>query len=203
MIGKHREVRPPATQPTDERTTEISTTRNLWTLVRIGGSTPASFICPESNDEKNDEENPQDYWDFRRDSEVSYGYQVPYGKAGKPSAEGDRSTVLAADKGPYGAALEAGKLNPGVPRPSLKAPAKDWQSWNSPNHMGEGQNVLYADGRVDWANTPLAGVKSDNIYTRWWDPIGGTDADPTPRIHGTPPTGIETPFADTDTLIYP
>src|SRR5690606_29768100 len=43
---------------------EMSTTRNLWTLIRAGGSTPGSFVCPESGDTKNDEDSPQDYWDF-------------------------------------------------------------------------------------------------------------------------------------------
>jgi len=34
-----------------------------------------------------------------------------------------------------------------APRPGL----------NSTNHKGEGQNVLYVDGHVEWATTPLAG----------------------------------------------
>lgn len=203
MIGKHREDRPPASQPTDSTTTELSTTRNFWEFVRNGGSSPFSFICPASEDIKNDEDNPQDYWDFRKYSEVSYGYQVPYGRHGRPSPERDAKMVLAADKGPYGAALEAGKANPGTPKPGLNARAKDWKRWNSPNHEGDGQSMLYADGHVQWTDTPIAGVKNDNIYTRWSDATGGTDANPTPRIHGTPPTGTEAPFSDTDSLIYP
>ena len=42
---------------------EMSTTRNLWTLVRSNGSTAGSFICPDAGDVKNGEDNPQDYWD--------------------------------------------------------------------------------------------------------------------------------------------
>lgn len=203
MIGRHRELRPGATEPTDATTTDLSVTRNLWMLVRQGGSTPASFICPDSDDEKNDEDNPQDYWDFRSYREVSYGYQVPYGKLGRPTGEGDQRMVLAADKGPYGAALELGKPSPGMPNLSVSAPPGQWAPWNSPNHRGEGQNVLYADSHAEWSNQPTAGPKFDNIYTRWRDAVGGTDADPSPRAHGTPPTGTETPFADTDVLIYP
>jgi prepilin-type processing-associated H-X9-DG protein len=43
---------------------------------------------------------------------------------------------------------------------------------NSNNHAGDGQNVLYADGHVDWTATiyagsprPLTNTPRDNIYT--------------------------------------
>jgi prepilin-type processing-associated H-X9-DG protein len=44
---------------------------------------------------------------------------------------------------------------------------------NSNNHNGDGQNVLYADGHVEFQNTPFAGMQRgtgtkgwrDNIYT--------------------------------------
>jgi prepilin-type processing-associated H-X9-DG protein len=47
-------------------------------------------------------------------------------------------------------AAAAGTLAPTAKRPQVvKA--------NSPNHAGDGQNVLYADGHVDWSATPFAG----------------------------------------------
>jgi len=36
---------------------------------------------------------------------------------------------------------------------------------NSPNHDQYGQNVLFADGHVDFYQTPLCGASADNIYT--------------------------------------
>jgi len=42
-----------------------------------------------------------------------------------------------------------------------------------------------------------------NIYTRWSDPTGGFGGDENIRVRGTPPTGNEAPFGDTDSLIYP
>jgi prepilin-type N-terminal cleavage/methylation domain-containing protein len=36
---------------------------------------------------------------------------------------------------------------------------------NSLNHNKAGQNVLYADGRVEWHSTAFAGYMQDNIYT--------------------------------------
>jgi hypothetical protein len=106
-----------------------------------------------------------------------------------------------ADKGPYSAALEAGKKHPGPPTATSAGSPDDWTPWNSPNHGGEGQNVMYNDAHVDFVGTPLAGWKKDNIYTRW----SRADADQheLARIQGTPPTGIETPWSDTDSLIYP
>jgi len=35
---------------------------------------------------------------------------------------------------------------------------------NSPNHNGEGQNVLYVDGHVKWGNTPLLGIPQRNEW---------------------------------------
>jgi len=44
------------------------------------------------------------------------------------------------------------------------APKFSLQSPNSANHEREGQNVLYADGSVEFKTSPLAGIDSDNIY---------------------------------------
>lgn len=205
MIGKKRgQAGNPAAGESDENDTELSTTRNLWTLVRMGGSTPKSFICPSSNDLGNEEDNPQDFWDFAMYEQTSYGYQVPYGMRGRPGAGEDQRALLAAEKGPYGAALEAGKINPGVPRVTLQADARDWRAFNSPNHRQEGQNVLFGDSHVEFMSKPTVGVKNDNIYTRWSNGTGKEGDDEFgPRIHGTPPTSNETPWSDTDSLIYP
>ncbi len=204
IIGTHRgrEDVPDAGQ-TSEEDTEMSATRNLWMLVRHGSLSPRGFICPLSGDKENDDGIPQHLWDFRNYSEISYGYQVPYGKYGQPATMRAHDMPLAADKGPFGAALEAGKPHPGINMPNSNASPGEWTPWNSPNHGGEGQNVLYADGSVRFETTPIVGVKKDNIYTRWAQADGGSDTDEIPRIHGTPPTGTETPWSDTDSLIYP
>jgi len=36
---------------------------------------------------------------------------------------------------------------------------------NSPNHKGEGQNVLYIDGRVTFSNGRYVGPGLDDIFT--------------------------------------
>lgn len=204
MIGKHRgEAGNLLAGDTDVNDTKMSTTRNLWTLVMHGASSPKTFICPSSDDVFNMDDNPQDFWDFKSYREVSYGYQVPYGKFGKPNVDADARVVLAAEKGPYGAVLEAGATDPGLPTADADDAPRTWKPWNSPNHKGEGQNALYPDGHADFVTKPTVSVGNDNIYTRWSNAAGVQGDDPSPRVQGTPPTGNETPWSNTDSLIYP
>jgi hypothetical protein len=142
----------------------LSTTRNLWALVRLGASAPKSFICPSSDDQPNNEDNPQSYWDFGPGdsslagggnggppnllgawSQCSYGYQVPYGPGGtgKPTTDRDMRMALAADKGPWSTKIEANKgqdpWTTGTPLFSAvntTSGPDDWRRFNSPNHGG-------------------------------------------------------------------
>lgn len=204
----------------------LSTTRNMYRLIQTNVSSGKSFICPSSEDQASNEDNPQDYWDFGyRDSGnisqktyqenwamVSYGYQVPYGKVGRPSSDRDPAMPLAADKGPWGAgsSMDGGKTDPDTTKwgqVTASSGPDDWKAFNSPNHggvtEGEGQNILYADGHAEWAAKPTAGLGSDNIYTRWQS-IQGITANH--KEKGTQPTSGGSPlapYAQTDSLIYP
>ncbi|NLX21760.1 MAG: hypothetical protein GXY55_08840 [Phycisphaerae bacterium] len=200
--------------------TKLSVSRNVYTLVRYNVSTANSFICPSSNDASAEEAYPQCFWDFGRGDvlgpvdarqarmfwfTVSYGYQVPYGNRGKPSRDCELGMILAADKGPFGASLDAGLPHPGPVSAAAGAKPKLWRRWNSPNHGGqggsEGQNVARADGRVEWVKSPDCGIEGDNIYTQW----SSVGVSPQDRSRGNPPTkgGRQVPVGDTDSLIYP
>ena len=223
MIGSQRgSAAQPRAGASNAESTKLATTRAFWMLLRMGVSEARSCICPSARDEPNRDPRPRLYWDFgtgdqaeqglgRQDPkanwrQVSYGYQVPFGKRGRPHADLDPGLVVAADKGPYGAVLDGGVgQDPGVPELGPAAAPNAWRRWNSPNHgfglSGEGQNVLYLDAHVEFTRTPLAGPEGDNIYTQW----AGADVDQDGRAKGKPPTadGREVPLADTDTLIYP
>jgi hypothetical protein len=137
----------------------------------------------------------------------------------------DQDMALVADKGPYGAVLVGGRtLTPLTVNPIGKA-SEAWRPLNSLNHGGlgdgEGQNVMYPDGRADWFATPLAGVLKDNIYTRWKvtgtaptitidrtlgiapGPLPGTFVYPTAQALYPTSLTDPSPRANTDSLIYP
>jgi hypothetical protein len=201
----------------------LSTTRNLWTLVRIGASAPKSFVCPSSDDQPNSEDNPQFYWDFGVGdtgvtnllsawSQCSYGYQVPYGLGGigKPGTDRDQRMALSADKGPWSTFTEGGKgTDPatngnsptwsGANSVNTTSGPDDWRKFNSPNHGGvsdgEGQNVLYADSHVEFQNKPNVGIYQDNIYTQVLPAAVPTPTTPDQVAKGTPPSGSATSLA--------
>lgn len=58
--------------------------------------------------------------------------------------------------------------NPGPQTPD--DPMARQQLANSSNHYKMGQNVLYIDGRVEWAKTAFCGYQQDNIYTSAGNP---------------------------------
>ena len=173
--------------------------RSLFLLVVGNQSTPGQFICPSSGDTEDDLRNRgtdaagatggeaaaqpgRNRFDFRGYPYLSYGYQVPYGRRGKPNQKLDVRMIVSADKGAYYAAgaehtgtqttpdALSGVIPPGTTFGSdvatiLRKSNDDWRPYNSQNHNGEGQNMLFVDGHADFSRRPIAGVNNDNIYT--------------------------------------
>jgi prepilin-type N-terminal cleavage/methylation domain-containing protein/prepilin-type processing-associated H-X9-DG protein len=54
--------------------------------------------------------------------------------------------------------------------------AKNMTKSNTPNHSGAGENLLFGDGHVEWANNPFDGDTHDNVYTTsdTYQTTGGT-----------------------------
>ena len=219
QIGVEREY--PSYSRDSLASTQLSTTRAYWMLVRSGDITPKQFICPSSGDEVDPTENIDFYYDFTGWDHVSYGYQVPFGPRDTQPREGmDNRQPLAADKGPWYTNGDPNwNTGEGGREVCLDDSPKNWRNFNSGNHggsgNGEGQNVLFADGHASFERTPAIGIDHDNIYTLMtdeWSLDGSFN-----RIHGESPSlyaSTEAPYpgddaidqdaySSTDSLIYP
>ncbi len=205
----------------------VTTTRAFWILVRSGDVTVDQFICPSSTTDSPDEtENIELYYDFEKFTNISYGYQVPFGPAPTRAREGmDNRMALAADKGPWyfpGSIPRWADAGRGGNPIRLDDSPKTWRRFNSPNHggggNGEGQNVLFADGHAKFWKVPTAGIDNDNIYTVMTEEWDSGTVPGENRIHGDTPhqapnanpyPGEEAfndgpnGFAATDTLLFP
>jgi prepilin-type processing-associated H-X9-DG protein len=182
---------------------ELTVSRALWMLVRTGDITTKQVLCPQSTDvEDPTQTRLDDYYDFSEWKNLSYGYQVPYGVYyTRASERAPRKMILAADKGPYRDATVASSP-PGInslSSRSVSKPNERWKPYNSLNHGGDGQNVLYADGHSDYQRTPIAGIDGDNIYTIALDSLSEAS-----RMAGESPwLRASQPFSWTDSVIVP
>lgn len=160
-------------------------------------------------------------FDFRGYPYLSYGYQMPYAKRAKPREGMDQRMPISSDKGPFfqvgdtvtGTQTVPDKDVPGDNSPKtsdfgattdaiLKTSAEKWRAYNSQNHNGEGQNVLYSDGHAEWQKKPTVGVNNDNIFT-----LQGSWTDAVQVLLGTEP-GVNPgdkngPLSNTDACIVP
>lgn len=172
----------------------------VFLLLRKGILTPEIFVCPsvsfakadEFKDTVEQEESARGRGNFSNldylvgpDLNLTYSIQVPY-----PSQAGMQSGWI------WGTAMDsdapiAADLNPGtlddaatVTRASNE---NDKQKGNSRNHLNrgakQGQNVLYADGHVEWMGTPYAGKR------RKFGTVAERD-----HIYRAEPASAETPF---------
>lgn len=141
-------------------------TASLWLLVRGGYvKNLRSFICPSTSDrpdvildEKGVAVEPMRRGNFRSVRNLSYSYASPFSQA---------QDYRLNDTQPAAFAVLADK-NPGAPAATsvaFDAPRLEQVKANSRNHDGAGQNVLYADGHVDFVQTAYCGYGRDNIYT--------------------------------------
>jgi prepilin-type N-terminal cleavage/methylation domain-containing protein/prepilin-type processing-associated H-X9-DG protein len=151
----------------------------LFLLLRTGEITPEVFTCPSSNAEK---------WDFGGGANtalnwsnwnstsglqrnLSYSYQNPYANNNAISAGFRLNNSLtaefavASDYNPGDDVTSGGGSNDNVRGITTTSSARDMRAGNSNNHDEEGQNVLFGDGHVDFAQNPFVGVNRDNIFT--------------------------------------
>lgn len=184
-------------------------TASWYLLVKEADVSPKSFVCPSSKEEEFDGENPGNLdvvklWDFGDHPyrHVSYVMHNPYGRYPGHEKRGQQFAV-AADMNPW---INTGDFvtapneynHPQIIQVrdtttytfgnSLDHPEANPNGWAWNKYLkgtAEGQNVLFADGHVEFTKQPNCGVNDDNIYTYW-----STDENPSMQDiqGGTAPT---------------
>jgi len=155
----------------------------LFLLLRTEDVGAGVFVCPSSNATVDNfgggSNTALNVINFTNDvANLSYSYANPYPDinalgAGFKMVQGiDPTFAVAADINP-GTAGGGGADN--VLAVSASSSGIQMRLGNSNNHQKDGQNVLYADGHVEFQLTPFVGTQGDNIYTRGGDahPLAG------------------------------
>jgi prepilin-type N-terminal cleavage/methylation domain-containing protein/prepilin-type processing-associated H-X9-DG protein len=161
---------PPGRDPFVDSVTDNDVIKAMFLLIRTQDITPEVFICPSSNDEKDTYGtgagvSAQSKVSFTAAKNLSYSYANPYPDANavnnsyKLNATTGAEFAIAADKNP------AGATNYILTTQNENSSQKDMQLANSPNHQGQGENVLYGDGHAEFQQNPFCGSKRDCIYT--------------------------------------
>jgi prepilin-type N-terminal cleavage/methylation domain-containing protein/prepilin-type processing-associated H-X9-DG protein len=146
-------------------------TADMFLLIRTQDITPEVFVCPSSSAEKDTYGNAagasaqkrSNFTDYKKN--LSYGMANPYPDA-KAVNNGYHLNATTGAEFAVGA-----DINPGVgdgydPQvPDVTSSQAAMKKANTRNHNGDGQNVLYGDGHVEFQQNPFCGVKRDNIYT--------------------------------------
>jgi prepilin-type processing-associated H-X9-DG protein len=149
-------------------------TASFFLLLKTQDITGEVFICPSSTDErgfgKDAKVGVQDSSNWEKiPGNLSYSYACPF-PTQEAVAKGFRfNNALPAD---YPLAAD---MNPGTADLTKVLPTSGKEAMrpaNSKNHKGDGQNIAYADGHVEFQATVFAGPPlpgeaklRDNVYT--------------------------------------
>jgi len=178
---------------------ENDVTAGMFLLVRYRMAKLENFLCPSSNQELDRvfssggvEIPPTQRSNFRKtwppSGTLSYAFANQYPPVAFPYGDQHLYEFKHSPSAPAQNAIAADR-NDGIDRyrtTNPDAPRDDIKAMNSRNHRGEGQNVLFNDGSVQWCKTPFAGYARDNIYTTnndWqWFAEGRYDSMLLPRL---------------------
>ena len=145
-------------------------------LLKVQNLSPALFICPSTEATRGfttSDPKQSSNWENIPEN-LSYSFATPF-----PSDVGAAAGFVWRVDLPSGFAL-ASDMNPGtrggasppnnVVGPNHTASRAQMAAANSNNHRNKGQNVVYADGHVDFQTTPYCGAYRaqgfrDNIFT--------------------------------------
>jgi prepilin-type N-terminal cleavage/methylation domain-containing protein/prepilin-type processing-associated H-X9-DG protein len=176
----------------------------LYLLLRTEDITSGVFCCP-STTQQPDTFGGQGLvalnhsnFTYPLNAELSYSYATPYPQYGaanfKMTSALDAGYAVAADISP---GTTSSNASDNVLSVNSSSSAQQMTFGNSNNHQKAGQNVLFADGHVEFDTTPLVGENQDNIYTYNYIPTG-TLAVQAPNLNGTPLDNNDTFMLPTD-----
>ena len=147
-------------------------TAAMFLLLRTQDATPANFCCPSTAVKPAQlarAKSVLDMSNFPSEDNLSYSVALPYpdraavNKGYRWNATLAAEFAVMADMNPGG--VGACDVTPAKGPRDENAPPQMMMRANSMNHDGAGQNVLYGDGHVAFADNPFVGAKHDNIYT--------------------------------------
>ena len=161
-----------------------NSTSCLYLLVKEEFTSEEMFVCPATREKSRRE--GDEWWDFVDGTAISYSLTNPYGEK-HYFDDGAGPRELMADSSPYFDPATGVRNQVEVVDWSDASPA-EVRRGNSPNHKGEGQNVMVAGGAVGWRKRADIGLDNDNIYSRAQE-SDGTDA------HGEIPDPLSGPAA--------
>jgi prepilin-type processing-associated H-X9-DG protein len=143
----------------------------IFLLMRTQDVTPEVFLCPSSTAVRDDfgggSNSAQSRSNFSKlPDNLSYSIANPY--PDQPAVDGGYryTSGTATAEFALGADINPGKQGKyDVTAPNVNSSAAEMRQANSGNHAGQGQNVLYGDGHVNFVFDPFCGVSRDNVYT--------------------------------------
>jgi len=143
-------------------------TAAMFLLLRPGNM-PAKIFNEPYGDELENTPDPAPDFSARSNfteyqKNLGYSYANPYPNLGAVQAGYSLTSKI------KGAFVMAADRNPGV------------AGENSKNHEARGQNVLYADGHVEWQTTTQCGMNSDDIYANKAGVIQASPVDATDSV---------------------
>jgi prepilin-type processing-associated H-X9-DG protein len=146
----------------DQGSENHSNTRRLYLLVKGGYAEPGCFVCPScSKSSRPPQLAPsqiQNYRDFPDRRYITYSFQI---RCREPkSGKLVYRKVLLADLSPL---FE--DLPKDFKKPFKLSLNKKLLTVNSINHNRRGQNVLFADGHIEFLRTRQIGDSHDDIFT--------------------------------------
>ncbi len=186
-------------------------TAALFLTLRTQDITTDVFICPSSNADRYElqNQNIQSFTNWGTGAAntnsigkaLSYSYQNPYPSAGAVSNGFQFNNSMTADF------AIMSDINPGVSgtnddvASAFGTSSSTLRKANSNNHDKDGNNVLYADGHVDWATSVYVGTQNDNIFTIRSASTNVTATGTNVAISAT--SGAGTPFDANDSILLP